>query len=104
MSIAQGKFSASFDLLYLDYTEHLFSNICSFANFENKTSKGKLRVTNNSLIFEDFNMNQPLVKYVYDDQFSIKTLSCEEIKITCQYCCSQNIQLLIICHMLSFIK
>ena len=52
MSIAQGKFSASFDLLYLDYTEHLFSNICSFANFENKTSKGKLRVTNNSLIFD----------------------------------------------------
>ena len=81
MSIAQGKFSASFDLLYLDYTEHLFSNICSFANFENKTSKGKLRVTNNSLIFEDFNLNQPLVKYVYDDQFSIKTLSCEEINL-----------------------
>lgn len=81
MSIAQGKFSASFDLLYLDYTEHLFSDICSFANFENKTSKGKLRVTNNSLIFEDFNLNQPLVKYVYDDQFSIKTLSCEEINL-----------------------
>lgn len=81
MSLTQGKISQSFDLLYLDYTEHLFSNICSFANFENKTSKGKLRVTNNSLIFEDYDLNQPLVKYVYDNQFSVKTLSCEEIKL-----------------------
>ena len=73
------KINQSFDLLYLEYTENLFSSISSLCNSDYSITKGKLHVTNSSLIYEDFNLKSPLMKFIYDSNFSIKVLSKSDI-------------------------
>ena len=81
MSIACSKYNKIFDVLYLDYTEHLFSSIKAYANINGTLFKGYAHITNNSLIFSSDNTRTPLTKYIYNASFKVITFSQEHIDI-----------------------